>query len=287
MKNACLIVTLAAAIGSVVTQAWANGHGGGRSNEAAECRRGARDCFETDTGRTFPEWEPSETPVSKSDGLAKELRGLLKAGRRDRAASPEFLTALEGVLKRYEETVVALDCLPMKADFRGFGWPAGWRAVNESVWRFDDGVARQMESRANTRYVLFYEPGMEWTDYSVTFRCESESWMAPPMRSSAWLYFRYHDFDDSYELWLDGAGDITLVSNDKNKHHRYLAQVPVAPEVIRDGKPWTLNVRGNTIEVWHEGKRMLMATDNAHTSGTVGLESVHIPMNFSDVEVRP
>lgn len=249
-----------------------------------------------DPPRVFPPWTPGK-PVGKS-GAAAELRALVAQGRRDRAASPEFLAALEGLAAKWErdggmsadarDRRVATDKLPMTEDWRGEGWPLGWEAVRRDVWRFGDGEARQVESRANTRYVLFYEPGKAWTDYTATVRFESDQWFAPPMRSSAWLYFRYHGVDDSYVVYWDGAGDVTLSSLEKERQgkERILSRTPVDRAILLDGKPWSVKVRGEEIEVWHEGKRYLFATDGAHPSGTVGVESVHIAMRFSGLEVR-
>ena len=237
----------------------------------------------------FPPWKPGMEGPNGEPGLSAELRKLVAQGKRDRAASPEFLRVLEALLEKYAaEEENPSDQLPLKPRFRGPGMPAGWSAVNPSAWRFGDGEARQVESKADTRYVLFYEPGMEWTDYEATFRFKSGAWFQPPMRSSAVLYFRYRGVDDSYSVWMDGAGDLSLISLDKERRggQRILARVPLDVSVVRDGKPWTVKVHGENIEVWHEGQRLLWATDRAHRSGTVGLESVHIPMRFSEVDVR-
>ncbi len=238
--------------------------------------------------RVFPEWKSDG--ADGESGLLPELRKLVRMGRRDRAASPEFLDALEALACKYggmRTGVAPSGRLPWRAVFAEEGWPAGWKATNRSVWEFGDGEARQVRSWANARFVLFYEPGLEWTDYSVTFRCESDEWLQPPGRSAAVLYFRFHNVEENYSFWLDGAGDITLISNEKGKDHRILARVSIAPEVIRDTKPWTVKIHGNTIEVWHRGKRLLLATDSVHPSGSVGLESVHIPMKFWHMDVRP
>ena len=240
-----------------------------------------------DPPRMFPPWTPGK--LDGKAGAAAELRALVAQGRRDRAASPEFLAALEGLAGKWErDGRTATDRLPMAADWRESEWPAGWEAVRRDVWRFGGGEARQVESRANTRYVLFYEPGKAWTDYTATVRFESDQWFAPPMRSSAWLYFRYHGVDDSFVVQWDGEGDISLVSLEKGRQgkERVLSRIPVDRAIILDGKPWSVKVRGEEIEVWHEGKRYLFATDGAHPSGTVGVESVHIPMRFSGLEVR-
>lgn len=237
----------------------------------------------------FPKWRASD-PAGGETALLLELRELVRLGRRDRAASLEFLDALETLLEKYEEKrsdFVPSGCLPWRAAFAGEGWPVGWKSANESVWKFGDGKACQMRSWANARFVLFYAPGMEWTDYSATFRCKSDEWLQPPGRSAAVLYFRFRNVEENYSFWLDGAGDITLISNEKGRWHRILARMSVAPEIIRDTKPWTVKVHGHTIEIWHKGKRLLLASDSAHTSGTVGLESVHIPMDFWSMEVRP
>lgn len=241
--------------------------------------------------RVFSPWEPGNG--GDETGLAAELRVLVAQGRRDRAASPEFLRALDSLAERHAGEAAGVpekpsDRLPLKPEFRGPGMPAGWRAVEPWVWQFGNGTARQVFSQADTRYVLFYEPGMDWTDYEATFRFKSGAWFEPPMRASAVLYFRYRGVDDSYSVWLDGAGDLSLISLDKERRggQRILARVPLDVSVVRDGKPWTVKVRGEAIEVWHEGKRLLSATDWKHPTGTVGLESVHIPMEFSGVEVK-
>ncbi len=245
--------------------------------------------------RVFPEWTPST--ASAADGetsteLAADIRALVAQGRRDRAASPEFLAALERALEKHNGDVASSEIpsasLPMIPRWRSGVWPAGWDAIRRDVWQFGDGQVRQVESRPNTRYVLFYEPGKEWTDYEVTFRFESDSWFTPPARSGAFIYFRYQGADDTYVMVVDGAGDLTVSSEEKERHApgRILAQVLIPPETVRDGKPWTVKVRGEKIEVWHEGKRLLFCTDHAHTSGTIGVEGVHIPMQFDGVEVR-
>lgn len=244
--------------------------------------------------RVFPEWTPpvGSSANRRSTDLEAEIRALVAQGRRDRAASPEFLAALEAALEKHkwdattEETPSS--SLPMTPRWRSGVWPAGWDAIRRDVWQFGEGQARQVESRPNTRYVLFYEPGMEWTDYEVTFRFESDAWFTPPARSAARLYIRYHGVDDAYELIWDGAGDLTLSSKDKNHPELglVLAQIMIPPETVRDGKPWTVKARGEKIEIWHEGKRILLCTDRAHMSGTIGLESGHIPMRFDGVEVR-
>lgn len=245
--------------------------------------------------RVFPEWTPST--ASAADGetsteLAADIRALVAQGRRDRAASPEFLAALERALEKHNGDVASSEIpsasLPMIPRWRSGVWPAGWDAIRRDVWQFGDGQARQVQSQANTSYVLFYEPGMEWTDYEMTFRFESDSWLTPPSRSAARLYLRYHGVDDAYELIWDGAGDLTLTSKDKesNVKSRILAALPIPPETIRDGKPWTVKACGEKIEIWHEGKRILFCTDRAHATGTIGLESIHIPMLFDGVKVQ-
>lgn len=237
--------------------------------------------------RMFPPWNQGDDGMGSESGLEDDLRGLVEQGRRDRTASPEFLAALDAMLEKHAAEEKPSDKLPLKPAFRGPGMPAGWNAVVPSVWRFGNGTARQVESRADTRYVLFYEPGTEWTDYEVKFRFESDAWFAPPANSCAVLYFRYRALDDTYSLWLDGKGRLTVVSMDKGcgNRQRLLARVPLDTAVVKDGKPWTVKVHGENIEVWHEGQRLLWTTDREHRNGTVGLESVHIPMAFSGVSV--
>ena len=109
--------------------------------------------------------------------------------------------------------------------------------------------------------------------------------LPPPARSSCVLYFRYRGPGDSFSLWLEGAGDLTLASHEREGHQRILSRIPVDTAVIRDGKPWTVTVRGEEIKVWHEGKCLLFATDPAHPAGTIGIESVHIPAYFTGLSV--
>lgn len=236
--------------------------------------------------RVFPEW--MSPPPAAADDWRAELAALLAQGRRDRAASPAFLDALQRLLDRHANESPAppppSDRLPFHPAFDGPGMPPGWSAVKPEVWRFGDGFATQVRSWADTRFVLSYDPGREWRDYSATFTVESDSWFTHPMRSSAVLYFRYRGVADSFSLWLDSAGDLTLASQETNTS-RILARIPVEPAVIRDGKPWTVTVRGDEIKVFHEGRCLLMASDPAHPRGTVGLEAVHIPARFSSLSV--
>lgn len=241
--------------------------------------------------RMFPQWQPPEDTGKgrkPADDLAAELRLLLAQGRRDKAASPEFLDALQNLLDRHAADAAPpppSDRLPFRPDFLAPDMPPGWSAIKPDVWRFGDGCARQIRSWANDRFVLSYDPGRKWTDYTVTFSVESDAWFTPPARSSCVLYFRYLAPGDSFSLWLEGAGDLTLASHEREGHQRILARIPVEPSVIRDGKPWTVTVRGEEIEVWHEGARLMYATDPAHPAGTIGLESVHIPARFSGLSV--
>jgi hypothetical protein len=240
-----------------------------------------------ESGRVFPEWKPPPPPPAANDWRT-ELAALLAQGRRDRAASPAFLDALQQLLDRHAADPAPLsppsDRLPFHPAFDGPGMPPGWSAVKPEVWRFGDGFATQVRSWADTRFVLSYDPGREWRDYSATFTVESDSWFTHPMRSSAVLYFRYRGVTDSFSLWLDSAGDLTLASQEA-RGSRILARIPVESAVIRDGKPWTVTVRGDEIKVFHEGRCLLMASDPAHPRGTIGLEAVHIPARFSALSV--
>ena len=242
--------------------------------------------------RTFPEWTPPPPPPAPPPAAPPdwrpELRTLLAQGRRDRAASPEFLDALQRLLDRHAADPAPVpppsDRLPFRPAFDAPGMPPGWSAVRPDVWRFGGGFATQIRSWADTRFVLSYDPGRDWRDYSATFTVESDSWFTHPMRSSAVLYFRYRGVADSFALWLDSAGDLTLSSREPGGS-RILARIPVEPAVIRDGRPWTVTVRGDEIKVFHEGRCLLMASDPAHPRGTVGLEAVHIPARFSSLSV--
>ncbi len=231
--------------------------------------------------RVFPPWNPGEdTP-----GLAAELRTLVAQGRRDRAASPEFLAALEALLEKHAADGTPQDRLPLKPSFRGPGMPAGWKAVEPSVWRFGDGLARQVESKHHTRYVLFHEPGMEWRNYEVRVQFESDKWFPPPANSCAALWVRYKGVDDAYCIHFDGNGNLSVISCEQGGKGRVIARTATGPEVIKDGKPWSVHVRGEEIVVVHEGRRYLEVHDGTHSEGPVGLESIHIPVAFSGMEV--
>lgn len=250
--------------------------------------RRAHPAIPAEAPAVFPKWTPPAVAPAASD-LRAELRLLLAQGRRDQAASPEFLDAIQQLLDRHADDAPAApppsDRLPFRPDFSAPSMPPGWSAIKPEVWSFGDGYACQNRSWADTRFVLSYDPGRAWRDYLVAFTVESDSWYTPPSRSSAVLYFRYHSPSDAFSLWLDGAGDITLASLETGEKQRILARVPVDPAVIRDGKPWIVTVRGEEIKVHHEGRCLLMATDPAHPSGTIGLESVHVPARFSSVHV--
>ncbi|MBP5787477.1 MAG: hypothetical protein J6Y19_06655, partial [Kiritimatiellae bacterium] len=244
-------------------------------------------CGRKRPGRVFPEWKPEEAAADSGAGLEAELRALVVQGRRDRAASPEFLEALEGVLARHAGAgEKASDQLPLKPAFRGPGMPAGWRAVAPSVWRFGEGEARQVESKANTRYVLYYEPGMAWRDYAVTLRFESDRWFPPPANSCAALWVRYKGVDDAYSVNFDGNGNVSVISCEQGGKGRVIARTAAGEEVIKDGKPWMVRAKGEEIVVEHEGRCYLEVHDGTHREGTVGLESIHIPMKFSGVKVQ-
>jgi len=235
--------------------------------------------------RVFPPWEPGE--VGSEEKMAMKLRALVAQGRRDRAASPEFLEALEALLENHAEGEgMPSDRLPLKPAFRGPGMPAGWSAVDPSVWRFGDGEARQVLSRANTRYVLFYEPGMAWRDYEVRVRFESGEWFPPPANSCAAVWVRYKGVDDAYSVNFDGNGNVSVISCEPGGKGRVIVRTAAGPEVVKDGKPWTVRARGEELVVEHEGRRYLEVHDGTHREGTVGLESIHIPMRFKDVEIR-
>ena len=240
--------------------------------------------------RVFPPWNPGKV-AGVGDQMAAELKVLVDQGRRDRAASPEFLHALEGLVEKYRATeggAVARpsDKLPLKPEFRGPGMPTGWNAVDPSVWRFRDGEARQVESRANTRYVLYYEPGMAWKDYEMRVKFESDKWLLPPGTSAAAVYVRYKGVDDAYRVSWTGDGTLILDSCEAGGKLRLLASREMPVETVKDGLEWRVKVQGEVISVWHGDKRVLEVRDGTHCEGTVGVESIHIPMKFSDVQVK-
>lgn len=249
------------------------------------------------SARVFPAWQDADSPSAQVPStLLEETRALLEQGRRDHAASPAFLDALQAVLDRHATDAPVAptsSSLPFHPDFSGSAMPAGWTAIVPSVWRFGDGSVRQIVSQANTRYILSYAPGTEWKDYAVTFRFESDAWSNSTMNSCAVLYFRHQSLDGSYSLEWEGNGSLTLFDWQKQypgpdyNRRRLLIRTPVDPAVIRDGKPWTVSVCGNEIRVTHEGATQLFATDSSHAVGTIGLESIHIPMTFSSVDVVP
>lgn len=254
-----------------------------------QCNRKIR---KANSSRVFPEWQPSENQLPPSTDLESELRILLAQGRRDKAASPEFLDAMERILDRHTGDSAPIEPpsskLPFKPSFNGPGMSPGWNAIKPEVWEFGNGQARQVFSQANTRYVLYYNPGKEWTDYEVRLRFESDKWFTPPMNSGAVLYIRYKGLEDSYCVVWNGAGGLDISSCEAGGGGvgRVLATRELSPEIIKDGLEWRVRVQGDEITVWHADKRMLLLRDDTHKSGTIGLESIHIPMAFSSVEVK-
>lgn len=240
--------------------------------------------------RVFPEWEPADAPLSSSAGWESELRTLLAQGRRDKTASPEFLDALERVLNRHAGESAPSEPpsskLPFKPTFKGPGMPPGWNAIKSEVWEFGDGQARQVFSQANTCYILSYEPGKDWKDYELRLRFESEKWFTPPMSSAARVYVRYKGMDGGYCVNWNGGGALDISNCQADGKGPILVSRELSPEIIKDGLEWRVRVHGDEITVWHAGKRMLLLRDDTHKSGTIGLESSHIPMTFSDVEVQ-
>ena len=134
--------------------------------------------------------------------------------------------------------------------------------------------------------MLFYESGKEWKDYTVTLKFESDKWFPPPANSCAAVWVRYKGVDDAYTVHFDGNGNVSVISCEQGGKGRVIARTAAGAEVIKDGKPWLVSVRGEEIVVAHEGRRYLEVHDGTHREGTVGVESIHIPMRFGAVEVR-
>ena len=272
----------------------AEGQGTGKCVRTVEPNQPPRRCggrVPVPPRRVFPEWKPEGKDAKGGDSrLAAELSALVAQGRRDRAASPEFLTALERLAKRYadaaEKKPAPSDRLPMRADWQGAEWPAGWESVRRDVWTFGDGKARQNEARPDTRYVLFYEPGMKWRDYAVKVRFESDAWFVPPSRSAAEVWVRCKGVDEAYRVEWCGAGDMAVIIREGAGKERTLARASVPVDVVRDGKPWTVRVRGSQITVEHEGRFYLEVNDPTYREGSVGVESIHIPVSFDALEVE-
>lgn len=267
----------------------------GKSVRLAASNRPPRRCGGRVAGppppRVFPEWKPEGKDAKGGDSrLAAELSALVAQGRRDRAASPEFLTALERLAKRYADAAetksAPSDRLPMRADWQGAEWPAGWESVRRDVWAFGDGKACQKEAQPNIRYVLFYEPGKKWRDYAVKVRFESDAWFVPPSRSAAEVWVRCKGVDEAYRVEWCGAGDMAVIIREGAGRERTLARASVPVDVVRDGKPWTVRVRGSQITVEHEGRFYLEVNDPTYREGSVGVESIHIPVSFDALEVE-
>ncbi len=266
----------------------------GKCVRLAESNRPPRRCgglLAEPPPRVFPEWKPEGKDAKGGDSrLAAELSALVAQGRRDRAASPEFLTALERLAKRYADAAetksAPSDRLPMRADWQGTDWPVGWESVRRDVWTFGNGKARQKEARPDTRYVLFYEPGKKWRDYAVKVRFESDAWFVPPSRSAAEVWVRCKGVDEAYRVEWCGAGDMAVIIREGAGKERTLARASVPVDVVRDGKPWTVRVRGSQITVEHEGRFYLEVNDPTYREGSVGVESIHIPVSFDALEVE-
>lgn len=266
----------------------------GKCVRLAESNRPPRRCggrVAVPPRRVFPEWKPEGENAKSGDAwMVAELKALVAQGRRDRAASPEFLDALERLAKRYAGADVKKsapsDRLPMRVDWQGTDWQAGWESVRRDVWTFGGGKARQNEARPDTRYVLFYEPGKKWRDYAVKVRFESDAWFVPPSRSAAEVWVRCKGVDEAYRVEWCGAGDMAVIIREGAGRERTLARASVPVDVVRDGKPWTVRVRGSQITVEHEGRFYLEVNDPTYREGSVGVESIHIPVSFDALEVE-
>ena len=65
--------------------------------------------------RVFPPWQPPASGNRALEDFAAELQALLEQGRRDKAASPEFLDALQRMLDRHADSLPSSGgCSPME-----------------------------------------------------------------------------------------------------------------------------------------------------------------------------
>ena len=127
---------------------------------------------------------------------------------------------------------------------------------------------------------------MAWKDYEMRVKVESDKWLIPPGTSAAAAYVRYKGVDDAYRVTWTGDGTLILDSCEAGGQLRLLASREMPVEMVKDGLEWRVKVQEEVISVWHGDKRMLEVRDGTHREGTVGVESIHIPMRFSDVQVK-
>lgn len=113
--------------------------------------------------------------------VVESLRWRVKYGGETEAATPMFLGMLEVVAEeaaREEKAEgqtaarpkAASDQLPSREYFPATGCPAGWTSLKPSAWWFPGDYAEQVGTAANTRHVLWDEPGVKWTDDELSVK---------------------------------------------------------------------------------------------------------------------
>ena len=232
--------------------------------------------------------------------IAEQLRWLVAFGKAENQASPLFLGMLEVIAERAEEeglrasTTMAStpsDKLPIHEDFSTAGCPVGWVTPRPGDWRFPGGYAEQTGSAANTRYALRYAPGREWTDYEVTakFAVTDDQ---PPFRpaTAIRLYVRLQDAPTGtewpgYHMNIDPVNRDLIIGVVKDGRSQMLGRTYLSPGIPMPGT-WTMRAQGDAISVYHDGQMLLEIHDRTWPTGTVAIESVHMPIRVEQVDIR-
>lgn len=186
-------------------------------------------------------------------------------------------------------TVQRRNCLPgvaahllLAEGFSGGVVPVGGSSPNPSAWTVNAGILTQGQYVPMTRYVLSYDAGLAWTDYRVEADLWSDGWYH--CRSSLRLYFRYSDVDNNYFLHLFSPGEIEIAKR-QGGAETLIAAVTVGQPTVYAPARYSVEVVGSLITVFRDGAQILQHTDSTYTSGTIGVESVHIPGYFDNVVV--
>lgn len=158
---------------------------------------------------------------------------------------------------------------------------SSWNSPIPSAWQAQGGSALQGQYAPNTRYILSYTPGLNWTDYTVDFTFTAPGWGYEP--ASLNLYVRYKDVNNGYTVQISKFNGTRIgIFKNVNGASSTLAEVNftlASPETLR------VSVVGSSIGVYRGSILLVSATDSQFTSGTVGFEGVHSPIAMDRVVV--
>ncbi|MEA3642475.1 MAG: PKD domain-containing protein [Lamprobacter sp.] len=174
------------------------------------------------------------------------------------------------------------DSTLLQEDFSA-GLPSGWSLIDEgtvdapSNWDVSNGTLRQSsniwggDSRDGSRLpkpgtYLRYDAGSAWSDYRTEFTLRSDD------DDALGLMFRIGDADNYYRFSWDEERQYRRLVKKVNGAFTLLAEDNVA---FTQGRTYsvTIDVIGDTIEVWIDGNLVFSVTDNAHATGTIAFYS--------------